>query len=63
MLKSYCCLCYFLHIESVSERNGVKRFVDQVTNRLECEFRYRRQILECTNLHSKTDMMELMSKI
>ncbi len=33
-------VCYFLYKESVSERNGVKSFVDHVTKRLEVEFMY-----------------------
>ncbi len=56
-------VCYFLYKESVSECNGVKRFVDQVTKHLEVEFMYRMKILACTNLSGKYDSLDLMSKI
>ncbi len=53
-------VCNFLYKESVSERNGVKRFVDHVTKCIEVEFMYGMKILACTNLSGKYD---LMSKI
>ena len=56
-------VCYFLCKESVSERNGVKRFVDHMTKRLEGEFMYRRKILACTNLSGKYHILDLISKI
>ncbi len=40
-------VCCFLCKESVSERNGVKRFVDQVTKRLEGKFMYGGKIRAC----------------
>ncbi len=69
MFKCYYCgfayVCYFWikSLDKESERNGVKRFVDQVTKRLEGEFMHRRKILACTNLSSKYHILDLMRKI
>ncbi len=52
-----------MYKESVSERSGMKRFVDHVTKRIEVEFMYRMKILACTNLSGKYDSLDLMSKI
>ncbi len=52
-----------MYKKSASERNGVTRFVDQVTKRLEGEFIYIMKIFACKNLPSKYDILDLMSKI
>ena len=54
---------YFLYKESVSQRNSVTRFVDQVTKCLVGEFIYIMKILAYTNLPRKYDILDLMSKI
>ena len=56
-------VCYFLYKESVSERNGVTRFVDQGIKPLEVEFMYKMKILACKTCLVNITFSHLMSKI